>query len=209
MTISDINSTEIGSGARFNSGKPPLELIPVWIIADCARISKSLPASDYRLESALTALGKFQMSEGSSILLEQAVCYVGPAWNECAQVFDYGRKKYAEWNWLKGMPWSVVIGCAARHLTKMLEGEELDPESGLPHRGHLLCNLVMLITYAHTYPEGDDRPKVHLRDVAVRQLDLSSAQTNTSGGLYVRSSGGGAEVESHGGWATVKAGGAQ
>jgi hypothetical protein len=29
--IGDINSREKGSGARYNSGKPAMELIPVWI----------------------------------------------------------------------------------------------------------------------------------------------------------------------------------
>ena len=36
-------------------------------------------------------------------------------------------------------------------------GEDNDPESGLPHLGHAMCNLVMLSTFAKTYAEGDDR----------------------------------------------------
>jgi hypothetical protein len=38
-------------------------------------------------------------------------------------------------------------------------GEEVDPESGLPHLAHAMCNLRMLTYYAEHYTEGNDRPK--------------------------------------------------
>ncbi len=76
-----------------------------------------------------------------------------------ARVWEHGRKKYAAWNWAKGMAWSVPFGCAMRHLAAWQRGEELDPESGLPHLAHAMCNLRMLTLYATQYPEGDDRPK--------------------------------------------------
>ena len=31
--------------------------------------------------------------------------------NDAARVFEYGTRKYAPWNWAKGMTWSSVIGC--------------------------------------------------------------------------------------------------
>lgn len=62
------------------------------------------------------------------------------------------------WNWAKGMPWSVPFGCLMRHMAAWQRGEELDPESGLPHLAHAMCNLRMLTLYAKQYPEGDDRP---------------------------------------------------
>jgi Domain of unknown function (DUF5664) len=77
---------------------------------------------------------------------------------DAARVFDYGRKKYAEWNWAKGMAWSIPLACALRHCLAILDGEENDPESGLPHVGHIKCNLLMLLTFAETFPDGDDRP---------------------------------------------------
>lgn len=77
-----------------------------------------------------------------------------------ADVFGYGAKKYAAWNWAKGMAWSVPYECALRHLEAWYRGEELDPESGLPHLGHVMCNLIMLTHYADHYKEGDDRPKI-------------------------------------------------
>jgi len=154
--IGDINSDAKGSGARFNTGKNPLELIPLRLIAE-QRI-RATGGSVSNENRALLALARFQEGGGIDDLLD-AISAIGPAWEECADVFDYGRRKYAEWNWAKGMSWSVPIACAARHLVYgIMDGEENDCESHLPHRGHFLCNIVMLLTFVRTYPEGDDRP---------------------------------------------------
>lgn len=75
-----------------------------------------------------------------------------------ARVWEYGKAKYASWNWAKGMPWSVCFACLIRHMAAWQRGEENDPESGLPHLAHAMCNLRMLTLYSKTYPEGDDRP---------------------------------------------------
>ncbi len=116
MSVGDVNSAARGSGARYNTGKPPLSLVPLVAVEDCAR------------------------------------------------VFDYGRRKYASWNWAKGMDWSIPLDCLLRHLLAWQRGEDNDPESGLPHLGHAMCNLVMLSTFARTYPEGDDRASEWLQD---------------------------------------------
>lgn len=74
------------------------------------------------------------------------------------RVWMHGEKKYARWNWAKGMPWSVPFACALRHLAAWQRGEDIDPESQLPHLAHAMCNLRMLTLYAQSFPEGDDRP---------------------------------------------------
>jgi hypothetical protein len=38
MSIGDVNSTEKGSGARFNDGKPDFSLIPLCTLEDEARV---------------------------------------------------------------------------------------------------------------------------------------------------------------------------
>lgn len=111
LGIGDVHSTNKGSGARFNGGKPDLSLIPLVTLEDEAR------------------------------------------------VWMYGKAKYAAWNWAKGMPWSVPLACALRHLAAFQSGEDVDPESGQPHLAHAMCNLRMLTLYSKTYTEGDDRPK--------------------------------------------------
>lgn len=154
--IGDIHSDAKGTGARYNTGKAPLELIPLSIIAaDFQRDIASLSTGAKNAVAALDALGMFQAREGGLLDVLEAL---GDHWDGCAHVFDYGRRKYAEWNWAKGMPWSVPIGCAARHLMAIIRGEHIDPESGKPHEWHVYCNVVMLMTYQGTFTEGDDRP---------------------------------------------------
>jgi hypothetical protein len=70
-----------------------------------------------------------------------------------------GRLKYAEWNWAKGMKWSIAMDCLLRHLFKWwYTGENIDPESGEHHLDHVFCNLFMLKHYSLMYTDGDDRP---------------------------------------------------
>lgn len=69
---------------------------------------------------------------------------------------------YPMWNWAKGMPWLVPYACLCRHLAAWFCGEEFDTGpmgSGKRHTAHMMCNLLMLIHYEQTYPEGDNRPK--------------------------------------------------
>ena len=59
------------------------------------------------------------------------------------RVLTYGAKKYARDNWKKV---SVNRNFAAllRHLTKWQAGEEFDPESGLHHLDHAMCDLMFI-----------------------------------------------------------------
>src|SRR4051812_28218775 len=146
MAVGDIASSARGSGARFNDGKAALELIPLHVLAD-AWWRDDFTADEKAAHAALVELAAWQAT-GAVGSLYAALRALGNPFHECAAVLDYGRRKYAAWNWAKGMPWSVCVGCAARHFEKILvDGEDLDPESGLTHRGHLACNLVFLIAY--------------------------------------------------------------
>lgn len=80
-----------------------------------------------------------------------------------ARVWEYGAKKYARNNWMKGQAWSIPLACALRHLAAWQSGETVDKESGVNHLAHAICNLRMLTLYETTYPEGDDRPTKWLR----------------------------------------------
>ncbi len=159
MAIGDINSAAPGSGARFNDGKAPLELLPIYLVAQYHHSLTGLSQPASRPVLALYALGRFQAGGGIADLHLALQHVIGDDWSECAHVFDYGRKKYAEWNWAKGMPWSVPLACAARHLLAIERDEQaVDPESGRTHFGHAACNIVMLLTYISIYRDGDDRP---------------------------------------------------
>jgi hypothetical protein len=82
-----------------------------------------------------------------------------PAVEGLARVLTYGRIKYAADNWRKGMSWRRLIGAALRHLFAFMRGEDLDPESGLPHIDHAMCCLMFLSEYQKTKVGTDDRYK--------------------------------------------------
>lgn len=156
MSVGDITSSAAGSGARYNTGKPDLSLIPAWIVADVAlrkRASDEAGLPDQRAWLALTSLGRWQRGEGS---LLDAIGMLHDPLRAAAKVFTYGAKKYAAWNWIKGMKWSVPLACAQRHALACMEGEWLDDESGEPHEGHLACNIIMLMQFEESYKQGDD-----------------------------------------------------
>lgn len=65
-----------------------------------------------------------------------------------ARVWAMGELKYGRDNWTKlwGLETRVkVMKSIMRHCYAILKGEDLDPESGLPHAAHIRCNCAMLI----------------------------------------------------------------
>lgn len=76
-----------------------------------------------------------------------------------AKVLEVGAKKYALRNWELGASYSVPYASLMRHLLAFWDGEDLDPESGLPHVYHVLMNSAMLVRYFEEFKELDDRPK--------------------------------------------------
>ena len=81
------------------------------------------------------------------------------AQREYAKVWTAGLKKYPARNWEKGFPFSEVIASAMRHLEAIRLGEEIDPEDGLLHSAHLMCNAAMLTEFHFTHPELNDLQK--------------------------------------------------
>lgn len=154
--IGDVNGDKRGAGARYNSGKPPFEFIPIRVLAEARAEHASLNPSCRAAGALLDGLAQWQKGEYRAAHILQLVDDEDLA--EAAFVFEYGAKKYAAWNWAKGMPWSVPAACAVRHCLAILRGEENDPESGRSHFGHVVCNIIMLAHYEYVYPEGDDRP---------------------------------------------------
>ena len=58
---------------------------------------------------------------------------------------------------VKGLMTDEIAESLMRHLFAYLRGEDLDPESGLPHTGHIMCN-AMFLSYMYKFsPKFDGR----------------------------------------------------
>ena len=65
------------------------------------------------------------------------------ALTEVANVLTFGANKYDEHNWKKlDNLQNRYTGAALRHIFAHMDGEELDPETGLDHIAHALCCLL-------------------------------------------------------------------
>ena len=70
---------------------------------------------------------------------------------------EFGAKKYGVNNWKKGLPTTEVCESLLRHTFAYLSGEDIDPESGLPHIAHIQDNALFLGYMDMKKPEFDDR----------------------------------------------------
>lgn len=77
-----------------------------------------------------------------------------------AKVLTFGAKKYASWNWYKGIDYGRIYGAAQRHLNAWWAGENLDSETGYSHLWHAACELMFLIVFeAEARTALDSRPQ--------------------------------------------------
>lgn len=83
--------------------------------------------------------------EGKKYDGEKPRMYLLPpkALTEVAKVLTFGANKYDEHNWKKlDNLQNRYTGAALRHIFAHMDGEELDPETGLDHLAHALCCLL-------------------------------------------------------------------
>jgi hypothetical protein len=80
---------------------------------------------------------------------------------EIAKVLEFGSKKYAKWNWAKGINYTRLLAAAMRHILAYKEGEDKDAESNLSHIAHACCCLSFLLSFeSRGLVHLDDRPKL-------------------------------------------------
>ncbi|SHM77958.1 dATP/dGTP diphosphohydrolase domain-containing protein [Phytopseudomonas punonensis] len=75
----------------------------------------------------------------------------------CLGLLD-GASKYGRANWrAAGVRASIYFDAANRHLAAWFEGEEADPDSGLPHLAHALACLAIIVDAQAAGTLTDDR----------------------------------------------------
>lgn len=78
---------------------------------------------------------------------------------ELAKHYDAGRGKYPERGWEQGLKWSEGTAASLmRHLAKWQQGENIDPDNGMPHDLAIAWNALALITFRIRDIGEDDRP---------------------------------------------------
>lgn len=85
----------------------------------------------------------------------------GVALAAAARALGFGAAKYSDFNYRKGLSHRRVIDALLRHTAVYLEGEDLDPESGLSHIDHILANACILAWMVVNRPDLDDRYKAN------------------------------------------------
>lgn len=156
MSVGDVNSPERGSGARFNDGKLDLTLLPPWAWQELADRKDDTGSFRLCFGRELEYLIGFWEGEDDDIY-HALDGLTDDDFEAAARVFAYGARKYAPWNWAKGMHWSIPMACYLRHMI-LVDPDSEDGESGISHRGHAVCNLIMLSHFAQLCPDLDDRP---------------------------------------------------
>ena len=77
---------------------------------------------------------------------------------ELSRVAGMGADKYAPFNYLRGYNWSLSFDAMMRHALLFWSGEDLDPESGLPHMAHAAWMALSLVSFLDRRVGNDDRP---------------------------------------------------
>jgi hypothetical protein len=77
---------------------------------------------------------------------------------DMVRVLEFGAQKYSRHNWKNGLYASSILDSLLRHVAALIGGQFLDPESGLPHHGHIQCNAMFLEYILKNKPEFVDIP---------------------------------------------------
>lgn len=90
-------------------------------------------------------------------------------------VLAHGATKYEARNWEKGFAWGRLLGAAMRHLFSWAGGQDIDPESGLPHLSHAACCVLMLLALTIRGIGADDRTAKVDRQIPVKTTPEAGA----------------------------------
>lgn len=98
-----------------------------------------------------------------------------------AMVMKLGAHKYGPYNWrLNAVRRTVYLEAAWRHILSALDGEDADPESGMPHEAHAAACMAIVLDALVTGNLVDDRPTP---GVAAKLIAALTATANAEGAL--------------------------
>lgn len=100
------------------------------------------------------------------------------AMSPMVKVLEFGAEKYDDDNWSKGLGVKGICESLLRHTFALLSGETNDPESGLPHIGHIQCNAMFIAHMMKFKPEFDDRRKEEFYE-STEPVDGPTTEFNT------------------------------
>jgi len=83
---------------------------------------------------------------------------------DMVRVLEFGVNKYSRDNWKKGLKTTEIVDSMLRHIYAYLDGEDVDPESGINHTGHIMCN-AMFLSHMHLFRKDmDTRCRTSLKE---------------------------------------------
>lgn len=78
------------------------------------------------------------------------------ALEELSKVLTFGAAKYEPNNWRKGIAITRLTSSLLRHVFAFMRGEAKDPETGLSHIAHAMCNCMFILWTMKHKPEFND-----------------------------------------------------
>lgn len=98
---------------------------------------------------------------------------------ELAMAAGYGREKYDQYNYLKGMDHSLMVNAAFRHILAHQSGEDIDEESGRYHLALGAWQLLALLAHVIRGIGHDDRPTPEYMLSVIEQSEVAAKEDKT------------------------------
>lgn len=114
---------------RYNQGKPKWSLVHFESLEPLVRVL------EYGAHKYTIYTNEIDDIKGSEVTPEQV------------KLWGLKIKSSGVENWKKGLDQKEILDSLTRHLFALISGEENDPESGLPHIGHIMCNALFYQYY--------------------------------------------------------------
>lgn len=85
---------------------------------------------------------------------------IPPVLNEqTAIALQLGARKYGPWNWRENkVEYMTYLHAMRRHIDLLIEREDIEPESGAHHLGHVAANCAIILDAAKCGTLQDNRP---------------------------------------------------